>query len=1005
MGEKDHPELECGIGSWDHDVYGNHRILVRVDVTRAPAVHAELPWRRRDPEPTEVDVVVLAPSGRRVRNTVRVDVTAERGLIAFEPVEGAGDYAVHYLPYAHTGRPYYPQAAYRRPAPTADPAWVHRCGLDRPALSGESPTGEPAGLAALPRAEAFRYEAASAADSFAPLGFTATQEERGALLAAHEGEPFLLFAEDRAHPLDPTGHLPARWARARPFAAFTARAARGECYALQTGVLAVHDLTGVRAEVRELPFPARCLNTEGTDARGRSFTSRVDVAAGRTQALWCLVDIPADAPPGVYEGRIAVRAEGLPERVLPLRLTVGEERVEDRGAGDLHRLARLGWLDSALAQDDETVAPFTPVKADGLRLGILGRSVELGDDGLPRGLTSTFTPAVTSTEGPARELLAGPVTLDVGRSQESRTPLAFDQPGPGRVRWSTEATYATDATDAAGSGLRVRTEGELEADGFLVVRATVTAGGDTELDDVRLDVPVREEIARYAMGLGIKGGACPAAYDWTWDTATRNQDALWLGDPAAGLQLSLRDEHYARPLNTNYYREKPLVTPRSWAGDTGLGGVRLRTADGVRTVTAHSGPVRLAAGESRCFELRLLLTPFKPIEPGRQLAERYFHAYADPREVADYGANVINLHHATPPNPYINDPLLAADALRAYTDAAHRLGIRVKVYDTVRELTRRTPELPVLAALGDEVLAPGPGGGHAWLREHLGEGYVPGWVAPDVEDVAVVTSGDSRWHNAYVCGIDRLRRRVGIDGLYLDDVAFDRTTMKRVRKALARHGSSAPLIDLHSCNQFRVADGFASSANLYAELLPYTDRVWLGELFDYDGDVRGGGTGGGPGDGADPAYWLIEISGVAFGVMGEMLQGGGNPWRGLVFGMTARAPMTDVRPLWRAFDQLRLPDAEFTGWWAGDEVPVRTGRADVPASAWRGPGGTVTALASWAPGPVEVVLDAGGGRPVAAYAPAIEGFQAERSFAAGEPVPVAPGRGWLLALQEADMAP
>ncbi|MEU1150289.1 glycoside hydrolase domain-containing protein, partial [Streptomyces sp. NPDC005901] len=31
------------------------------------------------------------------------------------------------------------------------------------------------------------------------------------------------------------------------------------------------------------------------------------------------------------------------------------------------------------------------------------------------------------------------------------------------------------------------------------------------------------------------------------------------GDPAAGLQLSLRDEHYARPLNTNYYREKPLV--------------------------------------------------------------------------------------------------------------------------------------------------------------------------------------------------------------------------------------------------------------------------------------------------------------------------------------------------------------------------------------------------------------------------------------------------------------
>lgn len=197
--------------------------------------------------------------------------------------------------------------------------------------------------------------------------------------------------------------------------------------------------------------------------------------------------------------------------------------------------------------------------------------------------------------------------------------------------------------------------------------------------------------------------------------------------------------------------------------------------------------------------------------------------------------------------------------LEEYTAEAHRLGIRVKVYDTVRELTRHNPELPVLASLGSEVLAPGPGGGHAWLHEHLGTDYVPGWVAPDVADVAVVTSGDSRWHNSYVCGIDRLRRRIGVDGLYLDDVAYDRTTMKRVRKTLARSGDTAPLIDLHSCNQYREPDGFASSANLYAELMPYTDRLWLGELFDYEG--------------SDPAYWLVELSGIPFGLMGEMLEG------------------------------------------------------------------------------------------------------------------------------------
>ncbi|MEU6003894.1 glycoside hydrolase domain-containing protein [Streptomyces sp. NPDC047197] len=982
MGETGHPELACGIGSWDSDVYGNHRLLVRADTTdcTAPAVAAELPWRRQDMGTGAVDVIVVGPSGERVRNTVAVEVTDETGRIAFEPADGPGTYAVHYLPYAHTGKPYYPQAAYRPATQTADPGWVHRCGLH-----GAD------GWEKLPRAEAFGYEAASAVDSFAPLGFAATADERARLQQAYAKEQFLLFGEDRAHPLGRYQRLPARWALATPFAPLDVTADRGEFYAVQVGVYAFQGLTDVVGEIRGLPFAVRCLSTGGIDARGRAFERRVTVDGGRAGALWFGAQIPEDAQPGLYEGEIAVRAPGAPERVLPLRLTVGPDLVADGGAGEPWRLARLGWLDSALAQDDEPVAPFTPVEAaadeaGGQRLTILGRTVELGPQGLPRRLVSTFTPTVTRADGPPRDLLAGPVTLDIGRPLE-HGPLSLDRRGPARVGWSARG---------AGRDVLLRTEGELEADGFLVVRATVEATADTELD-VTLDVPVREEVARYAMGLGLTGRVCPAAYDWSWDTPTRNQDAFWLGDPAAGLQLSLRDEHYARPLNTNYYREKPLRTPRSWAGD-GAGGVRLRTGEGVRTLSAFSGPLALRAGESRCFEFRLLLTPFKPLEPARQLSERYFHAYASPPEIAEYGANVANLHHATPPNPYINDPLLGADALRSYTEEAHRLGIQVKVYDTVRELTRHTPELPVLASLGDEIFAPGPGGGHAWLREHLGGDYVPGWVAPDVGDVAVVTSGDSRWHNSYVSGIERLRRVVGIDGLYLDDVAYDRTTMKRVRKVLSATGGTPPLIDLHSCNQFREPDGFASSANLYAELLPYVDRLWLGELFDYEGTDEGSDTGGALG--ADPAYWLVEISGIPFGLMGEMLEGGGNPWRGLVFGMTARAPMTDVRPLWRAFDQLRLPEAEMTGWWAAGATttpPVRTGRDDVLATTWEGPGGTVTALASWAGNPVDVTLSTPSGH-TAAYAPAIEGFQPERRFAPGEAIRVEPGRGWLLRL-------
>ncbi len=68
---------------------------------------------------------------------------------------------------------------------------------------------------------------------------------------------------------------------------------------------------------------------------------------------------------------------------------------------------------------------------------------------------------------------------------------------------------------------------------------------------------------------------------------------------------------------------------------------------------------------------------------------------------------------------------------------------------------------------------------------------------------------------------------------YIDDVAFDRTVMKRVRKILERNRPE-PLIDLHSANQFNPRDGYANSANLYLEHFPYLYRLWFGEYFDYN---------------------------------------------------------------------------------------------------------------------------------------------------------------------------
>lgn len=965
---RSHPELPCGTGDWDSSVYGNHRIVVRVEES-ADAVRVKLPWRRRD-DPNTVGTLVLAPSGRRILNVLRTAFTPADTTLVFEPLEGPGDYYAHYLPYGHVGGRHYPQDAYLAARVTAHPEWRHRTGIAVRFSGG--PEGPQADLSGIPEVRAVRYEAASAIDSFAPMGFAATEIELVALRNRHPGMPFALIPERREYAFGRGPFLPAPWAGATPFAAFEGTARRGEYFTFQVAVHAFVEIDVTDVHIRELPFHATCLNTQGRSWRGYETRREVPVAAGHTQSLWIGVAVPEDAVPGMYPASVRISA-GCHERDIPLMLTVEEELAEDHGDGEPQHLSRLAWLDSALAEDEEVVAPFEPVQVEGNRLTVLGRVVELGENGLPARIASTFNSAVTRTDAAPRELLRGPAELLAGRSWQFN-PLTVVDVTANRARWQTTGTAGP---------LTLQVDGSLEADGSLTHEVRLSSDEECELDDVQLSLPLAADVARYFMGLGLRGQLCPEEFSWQWDVGRLNQDALWIGDVSAGVQLSLYDDTYERPLNSNFYRQQPLRSPRSWDNE-GRGGITVRTEEGVRHVEAYSGTHRLVPGDELRFDFRLLLTPFKPIEPRRHLAERYYHAYATPEEAAAYGANVLNLHHATPPNPYINDPLLTADALSAYVARAHELGMKVKIYHTVREISRYSPEFTALGSLGDEIFAPGPRGGRAWLQEHLSGGYVPGWYAPDVEDVAVVVRGDSRWQNFYVCALERAARVADVDGVYLDDVAYGRTTMKRVRKVLSqRH---RPLIDLHSCSQYNEGDGFASSANLYLELMPYVDRLWFGENFDYES--------------TDPVYWLLESSGIAFGLMGDMMQDGGNPWRGLVFGMTGRAPFVDNRPLWRAFDELSLTDAEMYGWWAADN-PVRTCNPAVLATCWVRDGQAVVALASWAEATTEVTLDVDwqrlGLRPRMA-APPIEGFQPELRCAPDVPVSVEPGRGLLLVL-------
>ena len=146
------------------------------------------------------------------------------------------------------------------------------------------------------------------------------------------------------------------------------------------------------------------------------------------------------------------------------------------------------------------------------------------------------------------------------------------------------------------------------------------------------------------------------------------------------------------------------------------------------------------------------------------------------------------------------------------------------------------------------------------------------------------------------------------------------------------------------------------------------------------------------------------MSGIPYGLMGEMLQDGGNPWRGMVFGMTGRLPWSgDPRSMWKAWDDFGIADARMIGFWVPGN-PVKTSRPDVLATAYVRDGKTMIALASWAKENVDVRLTIDwkslgleGGRP-RLTAPGISGFQVPRTFDPAETIPIEQGKGWLLIL-------
>ena len=859
-------------------------------------------------------------------------------------------------------------------------------------------------------------EISFASNSGKNLSTTGALEKYGYLL---KKQTFLVFPELRESPLKWFDSIPnGKIEESIHAKEFVMSARPEELFVFQLGVWALEkDITDVQILFSNLKDEGdhkisatrmTCFNLAGIDFAGNSFSKEVDVPARRVQALWLGIDLEK-IEPGNYKGTVSILS-GEEQQNIPVLLKVAGEPVPNHGYNEGSRLSRLGWLNSTVGINEEITKGFVPVKLEGNKVNILGRTLTIGENGLPATIASYFDSSNQSISNQGSQIVSTPFLFVIEKENGELirlTPgkLMLRERTPSKVVWSVK--NSSDEAD-------LDCTGQMEFDGFVNYKLRLTAKKEFKVKDIRLEIPIVKDKAEYMMGLGHEGGFRTPDWKWKWDVS-KNQDMLWVGTVNGGLRVKWKAENYARPLVNIYYEFGPLKLPTSWGND-GKGGVAVGDKDNSVVINAFSGNRTMNPEESLNYDFELLITPFRIIDRQNKFGDRYYHGGGTNTSVKvenakQAGANIINIHHAEDIYPFINYPYLDAnvEALKQLAGNAHKENLRLKMYYTTRELTKNLPEFWAFNSLNGEVIFPGPGnssrtealhpnGPNEWLIKNMREKYIPAWYNLVKEgkfkgetDLSVITTPDSRLNNFYIAGLDWMVQHIGIDGVYIDDAALDRFTLRRARKVIDQYRPQGRM-DLHSWNHFNKWAGFTNCLNQYMDLLPYFDLVWIGEGRDYN---------------RMPDHWLVEVSGVPFGLAGQMLEGGGNPWRGMVYGITNRAGWTGNTPseMWKFWDEHQIKDKIMAGYWEKGS-PVTCSNPMIKASLFKGKDETIVAVANWTDADQDAALvidfaklglDPAG---ITISIPEIKDYQVEQKTVSLDKIIIPGKKGFLIVLKK-----
>lgn len=696
-----------------------------------------------------------------------------------------------------------------------------------------------------------------------------------------------------------------------------------EVFVFQLAVLCDSDDT-----IKNIEFSGNikmsCINTDMNDKFGISKKQTVSLKKDIIQPLFFIAE--ADKI-GMREEKTAVKIITEKETALfDIFFHITSEPIENHGYNEINRLSRIKWLNSDMCRDDSLVKPYISPFAEDNQLKILGRSVSLAENGLPFQMYSYYNEAIEVEQSLQKELFAKPCEFIIAGSTlpNGETEIA-------KFNNRIESVTKSDCADYSAEISSV-----LRYDGVMEYLVRITPKRDFSSDNVSLDFYINKDCSDLMHGLGHRASKAENL-DFKWDN-DKQQDCIFIGTVNCGMRAKFKAENYRRPLVNIFYKNLPLNVPETTWDNHGRGGIKVDVKESCVKLSAFTGKFDFKADETRDFIFELHFTPLKPIDYKKAFTVRYCHNNELKDEIKEIdtaeknGLNYVTFHQGNMIMPFINYPFYEVDRLKNAVNYAKKKGIGIKLYYTEREHSNHMAETFVYKALGDEIILRKKGVSHSWQKEkpqwlidNFGEDIIPGWFVKykhgkykNDHDISFIVRPDTRLDNYYIEGLNWLVDNVGIKGIYIDDTSLDRTTLERAKKVLSKTDG---LIDMHMWNHEEPRAGDVSCMNLYTEILPFLDSVWLGEGFFYKK--------------YSPEYMLAEVSGIPYGLTGQMLEGGGDFYIGMLYAMNNRFGWghTNAVQMYKIWDDFDIVNSKMLGYWHSKN-PVKTNNKNVLSTVY-----------------------------------------------------------------------